>query len=153
VTERETFAELVHLLFEVSARIGHQGKEVAAKHGLSAPAANALWQAGVGEGAPSMRELAALMRTDPARVTALADQLEERGLLERRTDPANRRVKQLVLTPEGARVRQSVMDEVLHGSPLGALTAAERTLIADLFNRALSASSRPRAPHGPPAKS
>ena len=65
-------------------------------------AVNALWYAGIGDSAPSMRELAQRVRADPSRMTAVADELEARGLLERQTDPDNRRVKLLVLTPAGA---------------------------------------------------
>src|SRR3954447_5933947 len=53
-----------------------------------------------------MRQLACAMRCDPSNVTGLADRLERRGLVERRADPADRRVKALALTPDGARVRE-----------------------------------------------
>src|SRR4051812_7023474 len=48
-----------------------------------------------------MRRLACAMRCDPSNVTGLADRLEERGLVERRADPDDRRVKGLALTAEG----------------------------------------------------
>ena len=40
-----------------------------------------------------MRHLASLLKCDPSNVTFLVDRLEERGLVERQTDPADRRVK------------------------------------------------------------
>ena len=53
-----------------------------------------------------MRELAAWLACDASNVTGIVDGLERRGLVTRRPDPADRRVKHLVLTPEGERRRQ-----------------------------------------------
>ena len=109
VSDLEGFAELTHLLREVSARISRRGVEVASEFELTPMAVNALWYAGIGDTAPSMRELALRVRADPSRMTAVADELEARGLLERQTDPNNRRVKLLVLTPAGAKLRRSLV--------------------------------------------
>ena len=87
MSDLEGFAELTHLVREVSARISRRGVEVASEYDLTPMAANALWYAGIGDTAPSMRELALRVRTDPSRMTAVADELEARGLLERQTDP------------------------------------------------------------------
>lgn len=48
-----------------------------------------------------MREMAARLMCDASNVTGVADRLEERGLVERRVDPADRRVKLLVRTELG----------------------------------------------------
>jgi len=50
----------------------------------------------------SMRELAERLKSDPSNVTGLIDRLEARGLVERRADPNDRRIKGLALTPAGA---------------------------------------------------
>lgn len=50
---------------------------------------------------PTQRELAEFLRLDPSQVVALVDELEERQLIERRTDPADRRVNVLVATDAG----------------------------------------------------
>jgi DNA-binding MarR family transcriptional regulator len=52
-------------------------------------------------GAQPMRELASEQHCDPSNITGIADRLEARGLVERRPDPGDRRVKLLVLTAEG----------------------------------------------------
>lgn len=46
-------------------------------------------------------DIARLMRVSPSLVVRLADQLEQRDLIERRRDPANRRKHILTVTEEG----------------------------------------------------
>src|SRR5438067_7945192 len=53
----------------------------------------------------SMRELAERLKSDPSNVTGLIDRLEARGLVERRPDPKDRRIKGLALTSAGAKMR------------------------------------------------
>lgn len=60
------------------------------------------------ESAQSMGSLATELRCDASNVTWLADRLEERGLVERRNDPHDRRVKTLALTTRGTDVRQKI---------------------------------------------
>src|SRR5436305_6026377 len=52
-----------------------------------------------------MHELAALLACDNSNVTGLIDRLEARGLVARRPYEHDRRVKHVVLTPLGARLR------------------------------------------------
>ena len=137
LSDLEAFADLTNLLREVTARVTRRGAEVAGEYELSPMAANALWYAGVGDTAPSMRELALRLRADPSRMTAAADELEARGLLERQTDPTNRRVKLLVLTPAGATVRMELIARVYEGSPIERLSAADRAQLSALLERAL----------------
>jgi DNA-binding MarR family transcriptional regulator len=60
----------------------------------------------VAEGAtPTQRELADFLRLDPSQVVAIVDDLEQRRLVERAPDPADRRAKIVVCTPEGAAVQ------------------------------------------------
>ena len=77
---------------------------VAAETGLSLPQWFALQQLNP-EGPESMRHLAPCLQVDPSAITGLVDRLEAKGLVERRVDPEDRRVKALVLTPRGRRVR------------------------------------------------
>lgn len=50
----------------------------------------------------TLRELAAVMGVDPPNCTAIVDDLEGRGLVERRPHPTDRRSKLVVITPAGA---------------------------------------------------
>jgi len=52
-----------------------------------------------------MRALARAWRCDASNVTWMVDRLESRGLVERRMLPTDRRVKTVVLTPAGAKVK------------------------------------------------
>src|SRR5918995_6519445 len=52
-----------------------------------------------------MGQLAETLACDASNVTGLVDRLESRGLVRRRPSAADRRVKVLVLTPSGSRIR------------------------------------------------
>ena len=84
-----------------------------------------------------MSELAASMFCDASNITGIADRLESRGLVERRSAPRDRRVKMLVLTPEGERVRAEIVAR-LHEPPeaLTSLPAADQRALRDLLRRA-----------------
>lgn len=57
-----------------------------------------------------MRALADALVCDASTVTWLVDRLEERGLVERRSLPADRRVKTVALTPLGVQTRERLAD-------------------------------------------
>jgi DNA-binding MarR family transcriptional regulator len=61
-------------------------------------------------------------------MVALVDELEERGFLERRADPSDRRVRTLHLTPAGRKALEEAFQvAVAHEQKVsGGLTAAER---------------------------
>jgi MarR family transcriptional regulator, organic hydroperoxide resistance regulator len=55
-----------------------------------------------------MGELAKQLACDNSNVTWITDRLEERGLVERQSAPHDRRVRLLVLTAEGQRLRDEI---------------------------------------------
>ena len=57
-----------------------------------------------------MRAMADGLACDASVATWLVDRLEERGLVERRTPPTDRRVKTIVLTPLGIRTRERLRE-------------------------------------------
>src|SRR6266550_8938941 len=65
----------------------------------------------------SMRELAERLKSDPSNVTGLIDRLEARGLVERRPDPSDRRIKGLALTSGGARMRARLFARLYSAPP------------------------------------
>ena len=77
-----------------------------------------------------MRKLARQLGYDASNLTTLVDRLAGRGALERQADPADRRVKALVLTREGQRLRdQFWRDLVSDPGPLAPLRQGDlRTL-------------------------
>jgi DNA-binding MarR family transcriptional regulator len=88
----------------------------------------------------SMRELAKRLRADPSNVTGLIDRLEARGLVERRPDPHDRRIKGLALTPAGARLRQRLLAR-LYSAPrsLAELSQHDQRCLRDVLERILCA--------------
>ena len=75
----------------------------------------------------AMRDLADHLACDASNVTGLADRLEKRGVVRRVPADGDRRVKQLELTPEGARLRARLVRRVAKGSTVTArLTPQER---------------------------
>jgi DNA-binding MarR family transcriptional regulator len=63
-----------------------------------------------------MSELASLLTVDPPNLTAVVDDLESAGLVERQAHPTDRRVKLVVATSEGAALAQKA-DEILARPP------------------------------------
>jgi MarR family transcriptional regulator, organic hydroperoxide resistance regulator len=82
----------------------------------------------------SQRELARRLHYDPSNITALADSLESRGLIERRADPSDRRFRLLALTPEGEQLRVS-LEKRLAEPPhfLSRLTPGEQKQLLQLL--------------------
>jgi DNA-binding MarR family transcriptional regulator len=65
---------------------------------------------------------------DSATITGVVDRLERAGLVERRSDPGDRRVNRVALTPKGRALRAPLDREMekMNVAFLGALDAAER---------------------------
>ncbi|MFF0491967.1 MarR family winged helix-turn-helix transcriptional regulator [Nocardia sp. NPDC004068] len=86
-------------------------------------------------------ELAARMHCDKANITGLVDRLERRGLVQRRTNPDDRRVSQVSLTDRGTdlvttfkrAVRETVADH------LSSWPAADRRRLGALARAATEA--------------
>jgi DNA-binding MarR family transcriptional regulator len=84
-----------------------------------------------------MTELAGALECDSSNVTGIVDRLEERGLLERRAAPGDRRVKMLVLTDHGEEVRVELMRR-LNEPPafIAALSREDQRALRDILRRA-----------------
>ena len=86
----------------------------------------------------SQQELARQLRTPPSRLVLLVDHLEERGLIERRRNPDDRRHHALFLTAEGGqfmRTRLAPIGAAHEDDICAALTEAERGQLAGLLGR------------------
>jgi DNA-binding MarR family transcriptional regulator len=106
-----------------------------------------LWLA---EGPLSLSELAEAVHVDAPYATLIVDNLEERGLVERRTDPADRRRKLVALTAEGKEAAQRVT-RIKREPPPGfaGLTPAELDTLEELMRRVSGAA--PSTAPGKPA--
>ncbi len=79
----------------------------------------------------SQNELAALVEVEPITVARLVDRLESRGFVERRADPADRRIWRLHLSPaaapmlkEIAKCRRELTEMLVAHIPAGELDGA-----------------------------
>jgi DNA-binding MarR family transcriptional regulator len=133
--------EIVWRLLDLFKRMNEGFEKVASEAGLSTAEAGALRRL---EKPTSMRTVADAMGCDASYITLLTDRLEAQGLVERVTDDRDRRVKQLVLTAKGRRVRRSLTGRVLATSPaLVPLDAVGREQLLELL-RQLGDAESPR---------
>lgn len=89
-----------------------------------------------------MSEVAATLACDSSNLTGITDRLEERGLVRRGADEKDRRVKLLILTDEGKRMRRKVVGR-LQQPPAGVAALSDRDLeqLKRLARKALSATA------------
>lgn len=95
-----------------------------------------LSQLAVNEG-QSQQALSTALGIHRSAVVALVDDLEERGLAERRRDPVDRRAYTLYLTPAGRKLltRLERIAEEDEAELLGGLDAPERSQLISLLQR------------------
>jgi DNA-binding MarR family transcriptional regulator len=86
-----------------------------------------------------MRDVATEMACDSSNLTGITDRLEERGLVRRTADPADRRVKLLVLTEDGEALRREVVNRLNQPPPgtVDSLSEAELRQLDALLRKAL----------------
>jgi DNA-binding MarR family transcriptional regulator len=76
-----------------------------------------------------MRRIADHLHAEPSNVTAIIDRLERRGLVERRPDPGDRRVKLVAATTAGRAVIADLRARMpFAGAPLGRLSTEHESL-------------------------
>ena len=85
----------------------------------------------------SQQTLAERLRIPPSRMVAIVDELESRGLIERRPDPHDRRVRALYVTTSGRTLLQDAFSLVVHHERAisEVLTVKERAELLTLLNR------------------
>lgn len=127
--------ELCGLVNGLAHQIGEHVRERAAKLGLTAAQATALREL---TGPMTITDLAERMSCEPSNATYVIDKLENLGLLERRSHPTDRRAKQLVLTTEGAELRERLLELLSQESPMAGLTHQEQSVLRDLLHRAVT---------------
>jgi DNA-binding MarR family transcriptional regulator len=85
----------------------------------------------------SQQALGETLRIPPSRMVAVVDGLEERGLVERRPNPSDRRARALYVTAEGRRLLgEAVKIAMEHEARVGAsLTPDERRQVIALLQK------------------
>lgn len=129
-TDAPSLEEVVKLLFELTDSLRQRFAARSADFDLSFAQAMALREL---DGPLPMRDLAQRLCCDASNVTGIVDHLEAQGLVERRVAPADRRVKKLVLTDAGQKVRTEHRQSLIVDLPLVELTPDQRRQLADLL--------------------
>jgi DNA-binding MarR family transcriptional regulator len=85
-----------------------------------------------------MGQLAETLACDASNVTGLVDGLESRGLVRRRPSAGDRRVKVLILTPTGSRLRALLLDRMTAPpAALDRLSLREQRALVRILRRLL----------------
>ena len=143
--------DLMILLHDVARNLRTRGDRAARAHGMT----RAQWiilarlarQPGL-----SQNEMTAICEVEPITIGRLVDRLEARGLVERRSDPGDRRIRRLHLLPaaralveEITTYRSSLNDEIAEGLDPGQYDALIDTLLRIKNNMAADGTNYPKA--------
>ena len=129
---RETWELMSTLLTSAGPRV----PSVAAECGLTAAQCQLLRMLAPGRSV-SMRCVAKALACHASNITGIVDRLEERDLVERRPASNDRRVKELVLTARGARVRTKLLERLAEPPPpIARLSATDQQALCAILRRA-----------------
>jgi DNA-binding MarR family transcriptional regulator len=126
--------DLAYLLVQLGFHVAGRFTDQLAPLGLEPRHFGMLTRLAANEG-KSQQAIGELMGLNATRMVFLVDELEQRGLVERRRNPADRRSYALYLTEQG---RAKLRDGQLASTGLGvgsSLTAAERRKLTTLLRR------------------
>lgn len=131
-------AQAWRLFFDFFMRTRPQRDQVLHRLGLTPNDARGLRDLDATEGR-TMRSLAEAWDCDASNATFIVDRLEARGLVERRPLPEDRRVRSVVLTAKGVRMKRQLM-EAMYAPPeeLSRLKPAELEVLTTLLSRLLA---------------
>jgi DNA-binding MarR family transcriptional regulator len=123
------------LMFDYLTATSPTRTETLARRNLTANDARGLWSLRESEPRP-IGTLAREWGCDPSNATFIIDRLVRAGLVERRESDTDRRVKQVRLTTEGARVKREILDEY-HAPPdeVAALPKADLELLIRILGK------------------
>lgn len=86
-----------------------------------------------------MNSLVDVLLCDPSNVTGIVDKLEARGLVERQASQDDRRVKNLVVTPRGAQLREKLTERASEPHPaVLRLSAEDQCRLCEILERLVS---------------
>src|SRR5437773_7157758 len=127
--KKEVAADVWRLMLETAMSQFGQASGVLQQYGLTPGHLKLLLHLDEDENRP-MGALAQTFQCDASTMTWLVDRLEERGLVERRMLPSDRRVKAVALTPSGVKTKAQLMDRVYE--PPDALLVLDRAALDGL---------------------
>jgi DNA-binding MarR family transcriptional regulator len=126
--------DIAILVIEVARALATGFTRQASERGLTFPQAFLIRQLGR---PVSMKAVADRMHCDASNLTGIVDRLEARGLVVRRSHSTDRRVKELVLTGAGERLRDELDKLPPYAPRLTQLSADDRATLAELLRRSL----------------
>jgi len=127
--------DILDALTTLVKRAGTIGQSIADGFGIAPHDLLALFKL---EGGLAMKELAHRMGCDASFVTAIADTLEKRGFIRREPGQRDRRVKNLLLTPDGIAAKERMMAQLAAKMPwCYALDDSERACLLTLLRKML----------------
>jgi len=116
----EFYLDFLHLLFDLKAQV------IAAGLVCDLAGMQALTLLRLSDLVPqSMKDLCHILHCDASNVTGIIDGLEQKGLVERRNDPRDRRIKTIHILPAGKQLQQQILSQLVRES---------KTLLAPLTN-------------------
>jgi MarR family transcriptional regulator, organic hydroperoxide resistance regulator len=127
--------ELCGLVNGLAQQIAEHLRARATTLGLTAAQATALREM---TGPMTMGELAERMSCEPSNATFVVDKLENRGLIERRAHPTDRRARHLVLTAQGTALRGRLLKLLTQDSPLAGLSPEQQRILESLLEQAIT---------------
>ena len=133
--KREALQDNLYWLFMVASFRAKKGFiKIAEQHGLTVVQLYALCTLEPGQPMP-MKNIANVLNCDPSNVTGIIDRLFLQHFIERQEHPADRRVKMVVLTTAGVKLREKLVDAVVaHRSDrLDRLSASEQAQLKALL--------------------
>ncbi len=128
--------DIFDALAELVTHVMHRAGEISQQYGVPVFCAKAMHRF---DTSIAMKELGKRMRCDPSFVTMIADSLEQRGLARREPNAADRRIKNLVLTPEGLEMKDKLERALLSQMPwCEALDLQERETLLALIRKMIN---------------
>jgi DNA-binding MarR family transcriptional regulator len=122
-----------------------QGGKLAKDFGIPVFCLKALHQLG---SAVTMKDLGEQLHVDRSYVTMIADTLEEHGLARRAPHPADRRIKNLVLTPDGIALKKRLETALVAQMPWSQLDLDEKESLLKLIHKMTNARETAVSPAG-----
>jgi DNA-binding MarR family transcriptional regulator len=135
--EDELNLDIMDALSQLIKRASGLGQGIAQKFGLSVSDLVGLHKL---EEPLTMKELGQRLHCDPSFVTMIANGLEKQGLARRETSERDRRIKSVVLTPEGTEMKERLESEMARRAPWAyALDVGERECLLGILHKLVAA--------------
>lgn len=136
--------EIIDLVVGLGERMRSHFAKVTTDFGLSPMEGRALFEL---EEPRPMGELADTLHCDASYITGITNRLEDQGLVERRVDASDRRIKHLVVTSKGKQLREAMRVRAEEALPAtSGLDVEQRQTLRDLLrvaNQSQSGQERP----------